>query len=82
MMIDEIFSELVKDQKLKTTLEKVLSMRTLGNKFHGDTFEVAMTFLISKKTSFSAIHVGKDFLEVARIMISLLLVMKKILLIL
>jgi len=62
MITNKIFKVLISETNLiSKTIPNILSLRELGNKLHGDCLEVAISHLISTKTDYSAIHVGKEF---------------------
>lgn len=48
-------------KKLSNMIERVLSLRELGNKLHGDSLEVGLNSIINDETKFKSVHVGKEF---------------------
>jgi hypothetical protein len=48
-------------EKLSNMIERVLSLRELGNKLHGDSLEVGLNGIINDETKFKSVHVGKEF---------------------
>jgi hypothetical protein len=59
-MIKEALLEIEKEE-LSNMIERVLSLRELGNKLHGDSLEVGLNRIINDLTKFTSVHVGKEF---------------------
>jgi hypothetical protein len=57
----DIFNILISDTNFMSVVQNILSLRELGNKLHGDNLEIAISHLISEKTKYSSIHIGKEF---------------------
>lgn len=57
----EIIQEELSNIMFKNMIERVLSLRELGNKLHGDSLEVALNRTLNDLTKYISIHVGKEF---------------------
>lgn len=51
----------INQEELSNMIERVLSLRELGNKLHGDSLEVALNRILNDLTKYISIHVGKEF---------------------
>lgn len=61
MTLKEKLQELCNNKDFLEKLSNLFSLRELGNKFHGDSLEFALTEWINKYTDIKAYHVGKSF---------------------
>lgn len=61
MNLSQTLTELSQNTKFVKNLGNVLTLRSFGNKLHGDNLEIAMVEWIKAYTDLHSLHVGKDF---------------------